>query len=93
MGIRRWVVRALELQQDVALNEPSLHLTGSERLVVENHDGLRAYDEKLIRIACGKNTMEIAGDHLLVRTMNSDDILITGRIDSLRWLTPGGAGP
>lgn len=93
MGIRRVVAAALDLQRDVALSLPVLHLTGSERLVVENHSGLQAYDSKLIRIACGKNTIEITGDGLLVRSMSQEDILITGRIDAMTWRQGGVIGP
>ena len=92
MGIRRVMAGALDLQRDVVLNLPVLHLTGDERLVVENHVSLREYDGRKIRVECSMGTVEIAGENLLVRTMNRDDILITGRIRSLTW-QGGAVGP
>ena len=64
MGIRKRLADALELQHDVALNLPVLHLTGSERLLMENHRGLLEYGRGKIRIASTAGVVEIEGQDL-----------------------------
>lgn len=83
MGIRRRIADALELQHDVALNLPLLHITGSERLLMENHKGLLEYARNRIRIASTAGTVEIEGEGLAIKSVGRDDLLITGAIRSV----------
>jgi sporulation protein YqfC len=83
MGIRKRLADALELQHDVALNLPALHLTGGERLLMENHRGLLEYGRGKIRIASTAGVVEITGEGLDIKSVGREDILITGGIDSI----------
>lgn len=83
MGIRKRLADALELQHDVALNLPVLHMTGGERLLMENHRGLLEYGRAKIRIASTAGTVEIAGEGLEIRSVGREDVLITGSIASV----------
>jgi sporulation protein YqfC len=83
MGIRKRIADALELQHDVALNLPVLHITGGERLLMENHRGLLEYGRNKIRIASTAGTVEIAGEDLAIRSVGRDDVLITGNITNV----------
>ncbi len=84
MGIRKRIADALELQQDVALNLPMLHITGSERLLLENHRGLLEYARDRIRVATTAGVVEIEGDDLAIRSVGRDDLLITGVLHTVK---------
>ena len=92
MGIRKFIADALELQHDVALNLPVVHLTGGERLMIENHKGLLEYSPNRIRIASSAGTIDIEGDNLAIQTVGGDDILLTGSIRSVVMQGAGVAG-
>ena len=83
MGIKKRIADALELQHDVALNLPMLHITGSERLLMENHRGLLEYARNRIRVATTAGPVEIVGENLAIRSVGRDDILVTGVIRSV----------
>lgn len=83
MGIRKRLADALELQHDVALNLPVLHLTGSERLLMENHRGLLEYGRGKIRIASTAGVVEIEGQDLSIQSVGREDVLVTGVIGSI----------
>ena len=83
MGIRKKVADALELQHDIMLNLPLLHLTGSERLLVENHKGLSEFDSVHIKIRAAKGFVLVEGEALNISSVGRDDILITGKIKSV----------
>ncbi len=89
MGIRKRIADALELQQDVMLNLPMLHITGSERLLLENHRGLLEYARDRIRVATTAGAVIIEGEGLTIRSVGRDDLLVTGAI---RTVTMGTAG-
>jgi sporulation protein YqfC len=83
MSIRKRIADALELQHDVALNLPVLHITGFERLLMENHRGLLEYGRNKIRIASTAGTVEIAGEGLAIKSVGRDEVLITGSITNV----------
>jgi sporulation protein YqfC len=83
MSIRKRLADALELQHDVALNLPLLHMTGGERLLMENHRGLLEYSRTKIRIASTAGTIEVTREELAIKSVGREDILITGSIASV----------
>jgi sporulation protein YqfC len=83
MGIRKRLADALELQHDVALNLPALHLTGGERLLMENHRGLLEFGKTKIRVASSAGIVEIAGENLDIKSVGREDLLVTGNISSI----------
>jgi sporulation protein YqfC len=83
MSIRKRLADALELQHDVALNLPVLHVTGSDRLLMENHRGLLEFGRGKIRIASTAGTVEITGEGLDIKSVGREDVLVTGNIASI----------
>jgi len=67
-----------DLPAEVVAGEPRITVTGSRRLVVENHKGLMEYGENEIGINCGRIILKIKGEELEIRAMNSEELLITG---------------
>jgi sporulation protein YqfC len=83
MGIRKKLASALELQEDVMLNLPLMHLTGGERLVVENHRGIAELDSAHVRIRAAHGSVLVQGERLRVGSLGRDDLVITGNIQSV----------
>ncbi len=90
MGFKKKLANVLELQQDIMLNLPLLHLTGSERLLVENHKGIAEFDSTHVRIRAARGSVLVQGEELRVGSMGRDDILITGCIQSVTVSALGG---
>jgi sporulation protein YqfC len=91
MGIRKKLADALELPYDIMLDLPVLHLTGSSRLLVENHKGLAEFDGVHIRIRAAKGgAVLVEGEKLKVSAVGRDDILVTGKIKSVSLAGLGG---
>lgn len=83
MGFKKKLANALELQEDIMLNLPLMHMTGGQRLVVENHKGVAEFDSTHVRIRAAKGCVLVQGEKLLVGSIGRDDILITGNIHSV----------
>lgn len=70
----------LELPGEVLPGVPRLTLTGNGSVLVENHRELLSCTEELVVIGCGKLRLRILGTELLLRSMDRDELLITGKI-------------
>lgn len=76
--------------KEVTSAVPRMTLTGQERLHVEQHRGLIAYQQEEIRFrtACGQ--LQVLGQGLRFRLYTAAEAIITGRIDSVGIVAPGG---
>lgn len=81
-GIRLFLEKLAEradLPADVVAGTPKVTLTGMEWVLVENHSGILAYSGSEVEIA-GSARVRIRGDGLLLRAMDREMLLVTGRI-------------
>jgi len=69
-----------DLPGEVLLDLPRLTVTGGQRVVVENHQGLMDYSSETIVVAGGKVTLRIVGDGLELRAMTAEALLISGHV-------------
>ena len=86
-----------ELIQEAAtgLDVPADFMTGSCRieviannnLLIENHRGILEYGDELMRINCGDLIIKVTGYDLELKTLNLNELSITGNILSLEYLT------
>ena len=69
--------------KEVVSDMPRVTMTGSERVHVEQHKGLIAYqpEEVVFRVASGRLTVK--GDALRFRMYTSGEAILTGRVDSV----------
>jgi sporulation protein YqfC len=79
------LVRAMELPEDVLLGEAVLALTGSRRLVIQNHRGIVSFDEAHVVVRAKKQQIVVDGKALLVVYFARDMLTIEGRIDSIAF--------
>ncbi len=62
---------------------PGVSISGTSRVLVENHKGLLSYSLEVIDISTGKGLIRVRGENLLIRAMDRGSILISGRIMSV----------
>lgn len=70
----------LELPAELLDDIPRLTLTGGSRVLVENHHEMLAYTDELIEVGCGRLRLRIRGEKLLLRAMDRNELLVTGKI-------------
>ena len=73
----------LDLPGDAVSGLPRLELLGDKELRMEHHKGILAYGMEEIHISGGKLVVRVKGEGLELRSMNPEELLITGKIHSL----------
>lgn len=74
------LTKRLELPGELLSGVPRLTLTGSDSVLVENHGELLSYTDELLELGCGRLRLRIRGEGLLLRAMDGEQLLVTGRI-------------
>ena len=77
---------AFDLPGEVLLDLPRLTVTGGQRVVVENHQGLMDYSPQTIVVAGGRLNLKIVGDALELRAMTAGALLITGDVFAVEFI-------
>lgn len=73
----------LEIPQEVSNNIPKVTITGFEQILIENYKAILEYQDFYIRLSTEIGILNINGFGLDLKEMTSDDLLITGKIDSI----------
>ena len=77
------MARLLALPADAVAGMPRIELIGDGQLRVERHRGILAYDPAEVHIGAGRMTIRVRGLDLELRTMNRQELIITGRVFSV----------
>lgn len=75
----------LELPAEAVSGAVRLTAVGDRRLLLEHHRGLLEYGSERIRVSTGRGSVLICGSDLSMTAMNGEELLITGRLQSLEW--------
>jgi len=75
----------LALPEDALLGSAKLTVTGGRRVLVENHRGVLDYGSERVVISAGRSKLHINGTDLRLSAMNKQELLISGRIQSVEW--------
>lgn len=78
--------------REVVTDVPRVTLTGSERLLVEQHKGLMACTAEMIDLHTACGVLRIEGSALVFLRYNGTEALIAGRIDAITLLPEGRRG-
>lgn len=73
----------LEIPQEVSSEIPKITVTGFEQMLIENYKTILEYQEFYIRLSTEIGILNINGFELDLKEMTTDDLLITGKIDSI----------
>lgn len=77
------VSKFLELPREVISNVPKITVTGFDEVLIENFKGILEYEDYFARISTNIGIININGFNLKLNQMTDDDILVSGRIESL----------
>lgn len=76
----------LDLPRDVVLDLPKITLIGDTQLYIENHKGVIEYNGEKIKLNVSIGQLEIVGEGLVIRAINSDEIYLDGSIKTINFL-------
>lgn len=82
---RRKIDRWLEMPAEIVSNEPKITIIGFNEMLIENYKGILEYEEIYIRINTHIGIININGFNLNLEQMTENDIMVTGKIDSISW--------
>ena len=77
------LTQRLSLPEELLGGVPRLTLTGSSSVRVENHGELLSYTDELLELGCGHLRLRIQGEGLLLRALDDEQLLVTGRLLSV----------
>ena len=60
-------------------------LTTRRRAVVEYHAGLRGYSGECVEVGDGPGRVRILGSELILRAMDRETLVVTGRISAVEY--------
>lgn len=75
--------KLLEMPEEISSNEPKITIMGFNQMLIENYKGILEYQEFFIRINTYTGIININGFNLLLNEMTTNDIMVTGKIDSV----------
>lgn len=73
----------LEMPEEITTDKAKITIMGFDELVIENYKNILEYDEVFIKINTYIGAININGFGLKLIQMNKEDIMITGKIDSI----------
>ena len=71
------------MPEEIVSDKPRITILGFDEMVIENYKNILEYDEVFIKINTHIGAININGMNLKLLQMNQEDIMITGKIDSL----------
>lgn len=77
------LARRTDLPAEVVAGAPKVTVTGGDRVLVENHKGILSYTEDQVEVSCGHGRVRVRGTALLLRAMDEEMLLITGKISGV----------
>ena len=75
--------KILEMPKEISSTEPKITIMGFNQMLIENYKGILEYQEFFIRINTYTGIININGFHLSLNEMTTDDIMVTGNIESV----------
>ena len=75
--------KLLEMPEEIISNEPKVTIMGFNQMLIENYKGILEYQEFFIRINTYTGIININGFQMSLNEMTGDDIMVTGKIDSV----------
>lgn len=80
------VSEKLNLTSNILLGEPLIELYGKSKIRIENHRGIVQYNSQIIKLNTILGTLQITGENLEMTSLVTEEIYITGQIESVSYL-------
>ena len=73
----------MEVPKEISTNEPKRTIAGFKKMLIENYKVILEYQDIYIRVKTYIGIVNINGFNLKLGEMTSDDIVITGDIETV----------
>lgn len=73
-------------KQEVFSKHPLVEITGTKRVLIENHQGVIGYSPEEIQIKEGYGVLSVTGRGLTFIQLNREKLVISGQIDGVLLL-------
>ena len=83
MSRKRKVDNLLELPQEICTNSSKITISGFQEILIENYKGILEYDDVFMKINTYDGIININGNDLKLEKMTEDNIILTGKLDSI----------
>lgn len=82
-GLLERLAERTDLQDQVLPGQPLVEIYGDRRVLIEHHAGVTEYGRERIRIKVRYGSICVCGGCLELARMTAEQLVITGRIDSV----------
>ncbi len=82
-NIKANISEALEIPKDILLDLPKVTFIGNLQVNIENHKGIVEYSDDNIRIKIKDGILKVSGMDLVIKTIVTEEIIISGKIASI----------
>ncbi|NLK07875.1 MAG: sporulation protein YqfC [Firmicutes bacterium] len=83
------LTHTLDLPAEVMLDLPRTTLTGSSKILIENHKGILSYQPEHIRVLTAQGETVVRGKRLKIESLFATDVVITGVIHGIELVGLG----
>lgn len=83
---KKWMQRladGVDLAEEVLPGVPIVELAGSNRVLIERHDGMTEYSRERIYVKVSYGVVCVCGSELMLIKMTRDQLVIAGKIDGV----------
>ena len=80
---RHFMDKVLRVPEEVANGQLKITILGFEKMLIENYIAILEYQDFYIRLKTKMGILNINGFQMAISELNSEDIIVTGMIDSV----------
>ena len=73
-------------RNDAVTTEAQIELSGNREALVDGCRGVLQYEDDVIRLSTGRRVVRFQGSDLMIRTMQQNQLLISGTILSIEFI-------
>ncbi|MFU0783336.1 sporulation protein YqfC [Thermoanaerobacterium thermosaccharolyticum] len=81
--IKEGILNLVDFPKEVLLNLPKITVIGNTQITVENHRGIIEYIPERIRINSTIGMIRISGKNMIINSVMTEILVITGKIISI----------
>lgn len=80
----RWITESADLSSEPVPAQFLLELLGQDRVLIENHRGIREYGCEKIGVKAAFGSVTVCGEALELCRVSKERLIIRGKIDSIQ---------
>ena len=82
--LMKHLLNAADLPEEPIPGQPIVEIVGQQRVLIENHMGVIAYDDCMVRAKVKNGAICVEGSHLILTRMTRGQLIISGAIESIK---------